>query len=400
MAARRRVTTYYPHPNVLRDTVAGRDVSLDGVRRFLGSENVIGFASERAGLAAVIGEVWLRPSAVRRMGNYLDLAARPSLAGFTIQVNPAVTPIAGVTPRSLLEHFREVTEDTKRQEVERTRRLKLDTSSFDADDPWPWHGLLSYEHVYALAGGERIVTEAQIPLRARETADGDVDVAAVLRRRNEFEAVSTYLHSGLTPSKKNWLVAPVGLPAEAADRAQAFVNLLAGFTSVGDAKRVANPEVHRRELAVGEESKASSDRFLAVMKQAPYRTSMAGLDVMLERVASDEGILGGLNIYIWRPVRGGGGEATSLLVRHRPNQDDHLEVRWNGGRQLPTSTPPDLTDELWEQLPAMDWGEQAKTDYTVAAWGDVVTALRKPSSAATATTTPARTQAAATSGTP
>jgi hypothetical protein len=371
--ARRRVNTTYPEPPIIGRTIEDQKTSLDGARRFLASENVVVYADHKVGLGRAAGELWMLPSASRGLGNYLDLNQRAGLAGFRLQRDPRVTSLPGTTPASLLDHFREVADATKRHVVDNDRKLKLHTCSYEPDDPWPWHGMLSYEHVYALAGGERTLNEAHIQLRAREAVNGEVDIAVVVQRPNEYEAAKTWLHSGCQPGNHSWLVSSVGLPTEPADRGEALVNLLDGF-SVGETLRVSNPDVHPRERTVGEAEPEERNPFLELMKQAPYRTKMGGLDVMLDRVEADDGILGGLTVYLWR--RGGAaGSVVALHLRHRPVQDDHVELRWNGARRLPNTDRPDLDDEFWGKLPAVDWDEDQKTKYTLQAWGDVVSVL-------------------------
>jgi hypothetical protein len=150
------------------------------------------------------------------------------------------------------------------------------------------------------------------------------------------------------------------------------VRLLDGFT-VGENLRVSNPDVHPRELTTGEA--APEDPFLRLMKRAPYRTHMGGLDIVLDRVERDNGILAGLNVFLWRRVGAGGGHVASLQLKQRPAQDDHLELRWNGARALSDANRPELDDELWAKLPAVEWDEEGKTAYTLAAWADVVTTV-------------------------
>lgn len=372
MARKRSVNSDYPQAPVVGRTIDNRGTHLDGARRFMASENIIVFANEKVGLARAASEVWLRPSANRRLGNYLDLNQRVGVAGFRIERHPSVLSLPGSVPENLLEHFAKVAEGTKRKVVDKDRNLELATCSFEADRDWPWHGTLAYDHVYALAGGERIVNEAEIRLRARQSAAGGVEIATVLSRPREYEAAQAWLNNGCAPNQQGWLATPFGLPTDPAERAAAYTRLLSRF-KVGEMLRVSNPDVHQREKTSGEPS-SERDPFLEILKQAPYKTKMSGLETILKRVEEDDGVLGGLTVYL-KGTRGGEPFVASVQIRHRPVTDNQLEVRWNGARRLPSKEQIDLSDEAWDSLQPVGWEDDQKINYNLDAWGDVVTAL-------------------------
>jgi hypothetical protein len=168
-------------------------------------------------------------------------------------------------------------------------------------------------------------------------------------------------------------------------------------TAVGAPRRfpcqAANQDTHPRERAAGEAHDPARNPFLDIMTQAPYRTKMAGLDIVLDRVRDDDGILGGLNAYLWRYDRGPASVLVNLQLKHRPRTDDHLEVRWNGGRLIEGSAAPDLEDLQWDTLASVDWTDSDKMLYTVNAWGDIVRALHDtPKAAAKPAPAPAQTK--------
>src|SRR5436309_673879 len=93
----RRVGGDYPRHAALERSLE-RKATLTGTLKFLQSEGLFVLADEKVGVARAGGRVWLRPSAYRRMGNYLDMRPQ-SVAGYRICVSPfgqltlATTPI-------------------------------------------------------------------------------------------------------------------------------------------------------------------------------------------------------------------------------------------------------------------------------------------------------------------
>jgi hypothetical protein len=275
--ANRRLNCNYPDPASVAATVSRNRTSLEGTRAFMASENLAVFAEEKVGMAHVAGEVWLRPSASRRMGNFLDTNIRHAAGGFRLQRAPNVRPLPGTVPANLFEHFRQVAETTKRKVVDNPRKLALAGCEYDDSEAWPWHGWLSYERPYTFEGGYRVVNEWTIHVHARQAPNGDVDIAAVLNRPQEFEAVQKWLNDGCRPTMHGWLTPTVGLPADAASRAEAFASVLNNFTAA-EVLKVTDPDIHPREQTTDAISAAKQrDAFLTVMKQAPYKTYMAGL---------------------------------------------------------------------------------------------------------------------------
>lgn len=211
--AGRRVTTSYPQPPALERTYVKGRTRLDGVRRFLASEGVVPFAEDKTGVARIGGDVWLRPSATREVGNYLDLTP-PTIAGWQVgaDVMAQVMPFPVDGTGTIFEQFTDAATGTSRTVVDTGNRLQLRGGSMCGGD-WPWQGLLSYERTMTIEGGERIFTEPIIPIYMRDDAAGTVHIAAVLRHEGDTEQVNKWL-AHINPASRGWRLDPVRVSDE------------------------------------------------------------------------------------------------------------------------------------------------------------------------------------------
>jgi hypothetical protein len=381
--ARRRVNTDYPTPEVVQRTFAREKTSFSGARRFMASQGIVVFAAERTGLARVSGEAWLLPSAVRRLGNYVDMG-QTAIAGFTISSDPRVQPMPGTVPETLFDAVCEVAAASKGRVLDGDRQIQLASCLPDEDHGWPWHGTLTYEHTFALDGGERIVSESDIPVMLRATPGGEVELAVIVRRPEDFEVASAWLHAGLAPGRQGWLATPISLSSDAEQRAEELEAIVTGF-KVGKLLKVSNPDLDKREATTDEET-PSDDRFLEIMRRAQYKTGLTDLGVIAERVVADNGLLSGLTAFLWTREGGASGRRAivGLRLRQRPGRDIHLELSWHSGRSYSEPQQPTLSDASLEELAALDWDQFAKRRYMLDAFADVATALAAPAAEANA----------------
>jgi hypothetical protein len=372
----RRVSTDYPQPPSLERTYRRSRTKLDGVRRFLAAEGVVPFADDKNGLGRIGGDVWLRPSATRRVGNYLDLAP-PAVAGFHVKVDPLQqTQRLPIDTGSLFEQFIAVAESSKSNVVEQHSRLRLAGGTMTGGD-WPWGGFLAYEHTVSIDGGERIFNEPQIPIYMREGSDGTVHVSAVLRRSGEYEHAQKWLNS-CNPSAHGLHILPVRVSEEPPERHDEFWAIL---KDLGDEFLIGrNPSMSARERTSA--TQAAESAFRDFIESVPYRTKPLEWDHVLKRLDDDELSLGSITAYLWakRQPRDGRSEnaIVAVEVRQRPGQDDHTQLGWSSGRSLPNNTRPAFTEELWQGLPLLDWDEEAKTRYLLQLWEGVTGVVAAP----------------------
>lgn len=375
--ARRRVNTDYPTPDVVRRTFARSKTSLAGARRFMASQGIVVYAEEKTGIARAAGDTWLLPSAVRRLGNYLDMG-QTAVAGFTISPHPQVSQMPGVAPETLLAAVREIAEGSKGRVIEADRQIKLAGFTYEEGKAWPWHGMLTYEHTFSLEGGERIASESDVPVMLREAPGGEVELSIIVRRSDDFEVASKWLHAGLEPVRNAWLATPIALSSDAAHRAEEIESILTGFT-IGKVLKVSNPDVDKREVTT-DATDTDDDAFLNVMKRAQYKTGLTDLTVIAERVVDDNGILSGLTAYLWTRENSASGRRAivGIRLRQRPGRDIHLELSWHSGRAYTNTAQPTLTEEALDEMAAVDWDHHGKRGYMLDAFANVADALATP----------------------
>src|SRR3954447_2265695 len=131
MATRRRLIVRYPKRQPLEQTIAHK-ANLPGTRRFLASEGIFVFADGRRGIARVVGDVWLRPAAYRRMSNYLDLQKHASVAGLRISWNDSAPTLRS---ESLYDDICAVLRNGKGRPVGE-RRISVQSVSDERGDLW------------------------------------------------------------------------------------------------------------------------------------------------------------------------------------------------------------------------------------------------------------------------
>lgn len=375
--AGRRVSTAYPQPPNLERTYRRSRTLLGGVRHFLAAEGIVPFADDKNGVARIGGDVWLRPSATRQIGNFLDLNP-PALAGFRLRPDPLHLSLA-VASGSLFDEFIKVAEGMTRSVVDTTNQLRLQGCTHCGGE-WPWEGHLAYEHTVTIDGGERIFNEPHIPLHVREAADGSVLIAVVLRHAPEFDAAKKWLNA-CQPANHGWLLSPVRLNEEPPQRHDEFFDILTGL---GDEFLIArNPSMSARERTAA--SEAAETTFRDFIESVPYRTRPLDWKMILDRLNSDDVSLGGITAYVWAKRNTAEGRANSAIIaldlRQRPGQDDHLRLSWNTGRVLPNRERPSFSEALLQDLPLLDWDEELKVRYLLTLWDGIAAAGQLPAAA-------------------
>jgi hypothetical protein len=218
-------------------------------------------------MPANCGDVWLRPSATREVGNYLDLTP-PQIVGWQLTTDPvaavSMLPVDG--DASLFEQFTAAAAGTCRTVVDSNSRLQLRGGSMCGGD-WPWQGLLSYERTITIEGGERIFTEPLIPIYMRDDGEGTVHIAAVLRHEGENEQVNRWLQY-IGPGRRGWRLEPVRVNDEPSERHDEMWEIL---KNLGDEFLSArHPAMSAREKTA--QAEATETEFRDFIKTVPYRT--------------------------------------------------------------------------------------------------------------------------------
>jgi|GEM_PF-5221900 len=358
-----RVGGDYPHLPALERSLERR-ATLTGALKFLQSEGFFVLASDKVGAARAGGRIWLRPSAYRRMGNYLDMKPQ-SVAGYRLFPSPFGQMTLSSTP--LYDQFVAAAEELRGQTVESQREIRLLGNGADeAGIGWTWSGLIAYCSVFDLVGGERIKSEAHIPVYARND-DGGVEIAAVLRKPQDLSVVERWLHAGCEPSRRGWHAVPISLPHDEPERSAAIKTLLQAIGG-SDLLAVNHPDVFRDGTLANDDD----DDFVDVLQRSLYVIDMTTVDVVLARARRDGGVIAGLNTYAHDSAQSA---VVSVRMKQRPD-DAHLLLAWQPGRQLKDGrTKPTLTTRLWTNLPPLDWDEQKKRHALLAAWERITKAL-------------------------
>ncbi|HEX5984684.1 MAG TPA: hypothetical protein VFY69_10795, partial [Solirubrobacterales bacterium] len=221
-----------------------------------------------------------------------------------------------------------------------------------------------------------------VPVMLREAPNGEVEMAVIVRRPEDFGVASRWLHSGLEPSRNAWLAAPISLSTDSSKRAEQVASVLTHFR-VGKVLKVSSPDIDKREITSDEE-KATGDKFLEIMRRAQYRTGLTDLAVVAERVAADSGLLSGLTAFLWTHESNSGGRKAivSIRLKQRPGRDNHLELTWTAGRNYVEREAPRLDDEQMHDMTPVDWDMHSKREYMLEAFADVAEALSGKASGA------------------
>src|SRR5207253_917718 len=113
-----------------------------------------------------------------RHGNFLDQNATPAIVGWRLSSLPqraAEIPDLAQTPLGSFAAAAMQTLQRELHDVDRT--VALQSGGDTESSAWPWQATLRYETDFTLDGGVRIYDEATVCLFARETTDGDIEVA-------------------------------------------------------------------------------------------------------------------------------------------------------------------------------------------------------------------------------
>lgn len=373
--ARRRVDPY-PQAESLARTFLKDDVHLASARQFMSSEGLIVFAAGKEGIAAAAGRVWMRPSAYRRAGHYLDLRMNPTVCGFRIARRPIRGQLSELVPADLFEQFKTAAEKTKNVIVDTGRGIQLRWCGSSENDDWDWEACVQYENVLKLADGQRIVADANVQIYAKPGPGDTVDVAVVITRDGDLEVASAWIGRA-AGSTHGWEAAPVGMSED--DLVEELRRIQDAFTR-GHTKVLAwsNPHFDRQ---IGLESDDVADRFVAGMRGAKYDTEWYELDTIASRGSADAAAITHLQaiVHDGHARRGVNKDRPEPVIALRFSQrmsSPHLRFHWHRGRVLAADQRQiPLTRGVWESLVALDWDADTKRDYMLGRWGQLIGAL-------------------------
>lgn len=372
--ARRRVDPY-PQAESMARTFLKDDVHLASSRQFMASEGLIVFAAGKEGIAAAASHVWMRPSAYRRAGHYLDLRMNPSLSGFRIARRPVRGQLSELVPVDLFEQFKTAAEKTKNVIIHADRGIQLRWCGESENDGWDWEACVQYENVLKLADGERIVADANVQLYGKPGPSDTVDVAVVITRDGDLEVAGAWI-SHAAGSTHGWEAAPVGMSED--DLVEELRRIQQAFTD-GHTQVLAwsNPHFDRQ---IGVETDDVSD-FVAGMRGAKYDTEWYELATIAGRGSADAAAITHLQAIVHhrhsrRGVLKGRPEPVIALRFSQRMSSPHLALHWHRGRVLgPDQREIALTRGVWESLGALAWDDDTKRDYMLARWVQVIEAL-------------------------
>lgn len=362
MAPRRRLTVHYPRRPSLEQTIAS-SASLSGTRRFFAGQGLFVFADAKQGMGRAAGDVWLRPSAYRRMSSYLDLHRHASIAGIRLIWNEAAD--ARLADDPLFDDFRGVLRDGKGRHVG-DKKIEVQSVCELTGTAWALKAVLTYEHFTTLAGGERLLDEGRVVVYARRHGDAAVDLTFVMQRQEDFEVVRQWIGASNTGSR--WLARPVALPRENPSRQESLECLLRAIRA-GTLFAVGHPDIYRGSAKPTHES-----AFVNVYKRASYETELTPIEPVVERMEADGGIIGALAAYAHDAALN---EVVSLRIQQRPN-DDHLRITWQPSKVLGDELVEQLTQAKWAELRPLDWSDERKHECLLATWAEAVVAIEPP----------------------
>jgi hypothetical protein len=364
----RRSLQAYPSTLQVATTFQER-ASLHGAKRFLASERLVVFADEKTGTARAAQQTWLRPSAYRRMGHMLDLAPAPTVMGFTLtRLKSPQMQIATSMPGAtgLLGEFRVAAATLKGQAFDPERAIRL-TRVNPSDGAWSTRLELSYEHVFDLVGGGRVIDEAHTSLLAREVDVDTVDIVVVALRAEDFAAACAWLNAAVRPTERRWILTPAAIPRDEPRREQglrATVRAVANERLIG----LTSPRQHRDHL------RPVGDGFASLIRDVRYDTDFCDIDTLLDRADADGLAVGEFTAHC--AVMGASNSAVAMRLRQRA-RDAHLSVTWHAGKSLADDTLAGKLDRAaWDLQPALEWTGDEKQEFILGAWRRVVEALR------------------------
>jgi hypothetical protein len=357
-------TGKYPKQPFLGRTYRKRSTSLDGARSFLAGQNLIITASDRNALAAAGGRIWLRPSSTRRLGNYLDTTP-PMVGGWTIQPDP-LGNVFTAAPGDLYDKFLAATCELTTVPKGRSAALRSPLHA-DPDDRFDHRGMLTYQSLYTIEGGERLHHEPDVPLYLRR-GDGRVHVMAIMRRDEEKDVVKTWL--SIVAMAIGVSVQPFRIKEDLPERHD---ELRAIFNRLGDAPlRYRHPEIYQRE---GGTAPRSGAKYHEYRRSSSDRTWMVDIDTVLADADEHKMRVGAIRAFLFAPRNKSAGRKepsiNEVRLHQRPGTEDMLRVAWKGGKLSPDGRPTAFTDEFWDDLSLLDWTEEQKRSYLLDIWEQV-----------------------------
>jgi hypothetical protein len=364
---RRRAEVGYPSPLAVAATMESRG-TLHGCRQLLAEEGLFVFAAELVGLAQLVGETWFMAATYRRLGQHLETSPHPSIMGFSLSRMPGREQhLPSLERLPTFDEFRRQADALRGRQVDQQHEVTLRCIE-EGNDHWPWRATLVYRRVVDIEGGERIAAEACVPLLARPTGEGGLDLACITVRSSDLQATTAWLHSGLRPSQLGWLVTQQALPREEPHRVETLKTLLERLG--GPRLAVASPNQHRD---VGHEVPEAG--FARGLRIARYETDMMSLDEVFARARDDAVLVGELTSYIW--WREGRERNAILAVRTRQRPTDaHLSLSWQAGKRSDSDAVADLTWERWSALESLGWPDEEKRAVLASLWAQALDAMR------------------------
>lgn len=361
----------YPSSLALSKTYRKQKTSLDGARSFLAGENVIITADDRNALAKAGGRVVLRPSATRRLGNYLDQSAL-SVSGWTVQESP----LGESGNRNL---FTNESGDTYEKFIDATAEVSTTLGASathlrnplceDPDAGFDHGGILTYWSLYTIDGGERLQSEQDVRLCCRRGSNR-AHVIAVMRHDKEKRVVQEWLTEAAMLA--GLAVQPFRLKEDLPERHDEVREILGRLGD--DLLATRHPKFFEPEGALAptaSDPTASKPPYYKFKRKGSDSTWMVDIDTVLAECEEHNMRLGSINVLLFSERERGGSERDSgfveLRLRQEPRKDDALRVSWVAGRAAPTR-PSSFTDDDWSRSIPCDWVEEQKRAYLLSAW--------------------------------
>jgi hypothetical protein len=376
--AEHRSLTAYPDPDSISGTLVKR-ATLHASRRFYATEGVLVYAHTIDGMTNVASEVWLRPSATRRLGQYLDLKQSPSIVGY--QIVRQGLQLVGTVPDVMFDEFRSVADTLVNETLELGKRdITLCGVSEVGVDGWPWHGTLTYRHVFSLESGQRIYDTVRVPILVRSNGGNAVDVAVVSWRPSDVKAAVVWLNR-LTQNSQGaletaWQRYNIKLVNDPDARLGEIDRI---FTSLGGGHLVGlrNPDMKGGGAS-------DTDTFSAILDIARYETRITTIDLIRERMSHDAGIVAGLDGFTHIPDM----PIVEKGVRYDPviclrlHQSDvraaPMMLTWRSGKRIKSEDLPieSFSTRTWEGLRSVEWTSEEKWLFLARAYQHLIEAHR------------------------
>jgi hypothetical protein len=135
----------------------------------------------------------------------------------------------------------------------------------------------------------------------------------------------------------------------------------------------------RQPISVRDELRAidTDDEFIRSMIGADYKTHVISVETALKRMTSDYNAFAALIAYLWGSNKVGEDESVIAIELRQALKDPQLALTWKGGRRNSEGDAASLSAlRNWERLRHLDWNDEQKRTFLLAAYADVADRLR------------------------